>query len=199
MSTDKQAMNIPGPKEVLSALRFAGQGAFADELEALVATPPYPHQSKPAPLPASVGGVKTFGVVPDPVYGRNQFGPTARDTVEPLYVLLSDHLALRAQLDRQGVLLQRALPYLSNTPDLVQNGAEDLAEEICSVSVARDERAEFEAAYCEYFNALPGVSTPITPEQMRESRNGDHYGEGANGRNLRWAGWQMCAARRSKP
>lgn len=188
-------MNIPGPKEVLSALRFAGQGAFADELEALMATPP---ELKPAPLPASVGGVKTFGIVPDPVYGRDQFGPKARDTVEPLYVLLSDHLALRAQLDRQGALLRRAL----------QGGDDSLGIDIDaalstsanpSALVERDDRAEFEAAYCEYFNALPGVSTPITPEQMRESRNGDHYGEGANGRNLRWAGWQMCTARRSRP
>lgn len=34
-------------------------------------------------------------------------------------------------------LLGRTLPYLSNTPDLVQHGAEDLADEIRSASAGR--------------------------------------------------------------
>ena len=45
--------------------------------------------------------------------------------------------ALRAELAERDALLQRALPYLSNTPDLVQHGAEDLAEEIRSASAGR--------------------------------------------------------------
>ncbi|WP_281690785.1 Lar family restriction alleviation protein [Pseudomonas sp. PARCl1] len=44
---------------------------------------------------------------------------------------------LRAQLAERDALLTRALPYLSNTPDLVQHGAEDLAEEIRSASAGR--------------------------------------------------------------
>lgn len=63
-----------------------------------------------------------------------------------------------------------------------------------SAPVEHDEREAFEVAYCEYFNSLPGVTTPYTPQQMRESRDGDHYGEGSNGKNLRWEGWQMRAA-----
>gem|GEM_PF-3067557 len=43
----------------------------------------------------------------------------------------------RAQLAERDALLQRALPYLSNTPDLVQQGAEDLAEEIRSASAGK--------------------------------------------------------------
>ncbi len=44
---------------------------------------------------------------------------------------------LRAQLAERDALLQRALPYLSNTPDLVQHGAEDLAQEIRSASAGK--------------------------------------------------------------
>ena len=44
---------------------------------------------------------------------------------------------LKAQLAELDALLQRAMPYLSNTPDLVQHGAEDLAEEIRSASAGR--------------------------------------------------------------
>lgn len=68
-----------------------------------------------------------------------------------------------------------------------------------SAPVERDERADFEGAYCEYFNALPSVSTPITPEQLKKTRDGDHYGHGSLGKNLRWAGWQMRAALERKP
>lgn len=46
-------------------------------------------------------------------------------------------MRLRAQLAERDALLTRALPYLSNTPDLVQHGAEDLAEEIRSASAGR--------------------------------------------------------------
>lgn len=41
------------------------------------------------------------------------------------------------KLAERDVLLQRALPYLSNTPDLVQHGAEDLAQEIRSASAGK--------------------------------------------------------------
>lgn len=91
-------MNIPGPNEVINALRMTGQNAFADEFEALMAKPAEQPRAKPAPLPVSVGGVKTFGVVPDPVYGRDKFGPTCPDTEGPLYVPLSDYQALRDEL-----------------------------------------------------------------------------------------------------
>ena len=43
----------------------------------------------------------------------------------------------KEQLAERDALLQRALPYLSNTPDLVQQGAEDLAEEIRSASAGK--------------------------------------------------------------
>lgn len=44
---------------------------------------------------------------------------------------------LQTQLAERDALLQRTLPYLSNTPDLVQHGAEDLAEEIRSTSAGK--------------------------------------------------------------
>jgi|GEM_PF-4403053 len=44
---------------------------------------------------------------------------------------------LNDKLAERDALLARTLPYLSNTPDLVQHGAEDLAEEIRNVSAGR--------------------------------------------------------------
>ncbi|MDG9809452.1 MULTISPECIES: hypothetical protein [Pseudomonas] len=188
-------MNIPGPKEVVNALRLTGQDAFADEFEALLAKSTEQRQRKPVPLPASVNGVKTFGIVPDLVYGRDQFGPTCGGTEEPLYVLLSDHHAQLAE--RDAMLRDTKLCIERNDYPvfelLKRIDAVLSASAVPSTMVELDEREKFEVAYCEYFNALPGVSTPITPEQMRESRDGDHYEHGSNGKNLRWEGWQMRA------
>lgn len=94
-----------------------------------------------------------------------------------------------------GAIASHALKGMSNEyADL--KGSE---QTVSSAPVERDERAAFEGACCEYFNALPSVTTPITPEQVKQTRDGDHYGHGSLGKNLRWAGWQMRAALERKP
>lgn len=112
---------------------------------------------------------------------------------------------LRAQLAESDALLRDINKRHSSGVDF--DLPADLAARVKALSasaeqsapVERDERAAFEGAYCEYFNALPSVSTPITPEQVKQTRNGNHYGHGSLGKNLRWAGWQMRAALERKP
>lgn len=62
-------------------------------------------------------------------------------------------------------------------------------------SVERDERADFETCYVDWFNRTHSQDVArYTVEEMKASRDGECYGHGSNGKNLRWLGWQARAA-----
>lgn len=133
---------------------------------------------------------------------------------------------LRAQLAERDALLTRALPYLSNTPDLVQHGAEDLAEEIRNVSDGRPCYGPNEwgtecgkCSKCKPASAEP--SAPVERDERAEfeacirrewpmapiSRKRDLlpkddpcFGDYCDEPLQRaWVGWQMRAALERKP
>lgn len=139
----------------------------------------------------------------------------SRDDLDrALYVAYAEIDTLRAQLAERDALLQRALPFLSNTPDLVQHGAEDLAQEIRSASAGKPCYGPNEwgtecgqCSKCESASAEP--SAPIKhDEQVKFKTHFADYLSGANKLGTDYnnlvargmeIGWMACAGVPGKP
>ncbi|MGE8327245.1 hypothetical protein [Pseudomonas urmiensis] len=63
-----------------------------------------------------------------------------------------------------------------------------------SAPAERDERADFEKYYVDWFNRKYNPTDPLTVESMAAARRGDHYGAGSLGKNGKWEGWQARAS-----
>ena len=142
--------------ELIATLaRVCGGGAFEiweAICEGFAAPAPQPHAEpiawmvgtafwwtkEEAERDAAATGLPIVGLGPMPDTGTvDQLSQIIRDLNDERDGIGAEAGRLRAQLAERDALLTRALPYLSNTPDLVQHGAEDLAEEIRSASAGR--------------------------------------------------------------
>lgn len=194
------------------ALDAAVNGRIGAEQISILKTP-YLYINKPLYTRADPGEVEQLSrIIRDLNDERDEIGAEAG--------------RLRAQLAERDALLTRALPYLSNTPDLVQHGAEDLAEEIRSASAGRPCYGPNEwgtecgkCSKCKHASAEP--SAPVELDERAEfeacirrewpmapiSRKRDLlpkddpcFGDYCDEPLQRaWVGWQMRAALERKP
>ena len=100
--------------------------------------------------------------------------------------------------------LQAKLKSVESERDRLRAEVEQLRIALADIAerhapVERDERAEFEAYYVDWFNRKYSPSEPLTIESMVSARRGDNYGTGSLGRNGKWEGWQARAALERKP